>query len=204
MDYWMDLWRQGQSPWHSTDPNPYLVKFMSTLNPNDKDQWFVCHSSHLQFFLPLCGKAGDIRWLYEKGHRVWGIECSPKAIEEFFQENQIPLSIERVNENCTKYMSLDERIQVFVCDFFRFDPKWIGSLTVDRVFDRGSLVAVGVQDRVQYAAKMREILFQAASPAFKYLLSTYEYDPREFDGPPRTVWREEIHHLFGGIDRQPT
>lgn len=66
-----------------------------------KDGFFP---SSLQFFLPLCGKAGDIIWLYNKGHRVMGIEGSAKAINEFFTENQIPFSIVNISASCDKYL----------------------------------------------------------------------------------------------------
>lgn len=41
MDYWNEKWNQGQSPWHSSEPNPYLVQFMPILCSDKTDQWYV-------------------------------------------------------------------------------------------------------------------------------------------------------------------
>lgn len=128
-----------------------------------------------------------------------GIEGSAKAINEFFTENQIPFSIVNISASCDKYLSLDEKIQIFCCDFFQFDVQWMGDVVVDRVFDRGSLVAVESEDRPRYSTKMKDILFRSPARKFQYLLSSYEYDPKEFAGPPRTVWRDEIRQLFADL-----
>src|SRR3546814_12861307 len=38
-------------------------------------------------FVPLCGKSLDMAWLAARGHRVLGVELSPLAVGQFFDEN---------------------------------------------------------------------------------------------------------------------
>ena len=41
-------------------------------------------------FVPLCGKSLDLAWLCEQGMSVVGIDLSPLAVQNFFEENHIP------------------------------------------------------------------------------------------------------------------
>ena len=45
--------------------------------------------SKIRIFLPLCGRAGDLMWLYEAGHTVLGVEGVPFVVEQFFRENKL-------------------------------------------------------------------------------------------------------------------
>ena len=46
-------------------------------------------SKSVRFFLPLCGKAGDLVHLYNEGHTVTGVEGVPFVVEQFFRENKL-------------------------------------------------------------------------------------------------------------------
>ena len=46
-------------------------------------------SKSVRFFLPLCGKAGDLLYLYNEGHTVTGVEGVPYVVEQFFRENKL-------------------------------------------------------------------------------------------------------------------
>ena len=48
------------------------------------------------FYLPLCGKAGDLLWLYNKGHNILGVEGVEAIVKEFFVENKIEYSVKAV------------------------------------------------------------------------------------------------------------
>ncbi|CAN7989162.1 unnamed protein product, partial [Ixodes hexagonus] len=43
-----------------------------------------------QVFVPLCGKALELKWFYEKGHRVVGVEVVEDPVRAFFDENTLP------------------------------------------------------------------------------------------------------------------
>ncbi|KAG0421614.1 hypothetical protein HPB47_002512 [Ixodes persulcatus] len=42
-----------------------------------------------QVFIPLCGKANEIKWFYDNGHRVAGLEYVEKTVRLFFEENKL-------------------------------------------------------------------------------------------------------------------
>ena len=63
---------------------------------------------------------------------------------------------------------------------------------IDRVFDRGSYVAIEREDREKYVKLMLTLM----SPKFKYLLAAVQYDPTKFDGPPRHADREELTNFY--------
>ena len=63
---------------------------------------------------------------------------------------------------------------------------------IDRVFDRGSYVAIEREDRAKYVMLMLSLL----APKFRYLLAAVQYDPTRFEGPPRHVDREEVTKYF--------
>ena len=63
---------------------------------------------------------------------------------------------------------------------------------IDRVFDRGSFVAIERKDRKRYATLMLSLL----SSKFRYLLAAVEYDPFKFAGPPRSVNKHEVTEYF--------
>ena len=58
----------------------YFVQYLDQLVTGD---------AKIRIFLPLCGKAGDLNWLYHAGHTVLGVEGVPFVVEQFFRENKI-------------------------------------------------------------------------------------------------------------------
>ena len=68
------------------------------------EKYFIDHfefiydyfSSSLWFYLPLCGKAGDLLWLYNKGHNILGVEGVEAVVKEFLVENKIEYSVKAV------------------------------------------------------------------------------------------------------------
>lgn len=65
-------------------------------------------SKDLTFFLPLCGKAGDLVWLHAKGAKVIGVEIVEKAIIELYEENDIQYRVEEINGVPTYTVSKNE------------------------------------------------------------------------------------------------
>ena len=39
----------------------------------------------------------EMKYFYDKGHRIIGVEFSPKAVEEFFDENKLTYTSESVD-----------------------------------------------------------------------------------------------------------
>ncbi|CAG2201483.1 TPMT [Mytilus edulis] len=50
----------------------------------------------IKIFIPHCGKAVEIKWLWDKGHEVVGVNCGEKALKECFEDNKIGYSIVKI------------------------------------------------------------------------------------------------------------
>jgi len=182
VQYWQARWATGQSQWNSEKPHQYLVKHLDLLTAGSKNA---------RFFLPLCGKAGDLKYLYDEGHTVTGVEGVPFVVEQFFRENNLDYDKVSLPEiRGWKYNTKDNRLCIYACDFFSVTPEMIGK--VDAVYDRGALEAINVNDRQGYVKLMQSLL----GKNFRYVLNAYEYDDSEFQGPPRNLPRDEVFNLF--------
>jgi len=188
VQYWQARWATGQSQWNSEKPHQYLVKHLDVLTGGSKS---------VRFFLPLCGKAGDLLYLYNEGHTVTGVEGVPYVVEQFFRENKLDYEKAWVPKvRGWKYNTKDNRLCIYACDFFSVTPEMIGE--VDAVYDRGALEAVNVGDRQGYVKLMGRLV----GKSFRYVLNAYEYDDSEFQGPPRNLPRDEVFNLFADIEAE--
>ncbi len=68
IDEWLhDFWNKGSIPWHHNTPNHNLLEHYDML----------CNGrSEMRVFVPLCGKAEDMYWLYTRGHTVVGVDIT--------------------------------------------------------------------------------------------------------------------------------
>lgn len=195
LSYWQKRWENGDAPWHSDKPLVYFEMFLDQLV---RDQREGDEERTLTFFLPLCGKAGDIPWLLEKGHNVVGVEGVESVVKALFEENKIEYGAEAMPGGVgTKFKSADGRLLVFACDFFDFGRSALDAegVALDIVLDRGSLVAVPDEDRKRYADLMATLTAQPEHP-FRCLLCSYEYDQTKYQGHPRAVWEREVRELY--------
>src|SRR5690606_28019996 len=78
-EFWLERWRQGKTGFHQTRVTPLLAKYWPGLGL----------STDCRVLVPLCGKTIDMVWLAEQGHQVLGVDLSPLAIEQFFDEHQL-------------------------------------------------------------------------------------------------------------------
>jgi thiopurine S-methyltransferase len=47
----------------------------------------------VKIFFPMCGDVADMSWMADMGHTIVGVEISPVAIEQFFNENEIEYDV---------------------------------------------------------------------------------------------------------------
>lgn len=182
VQYWQARWATGQSQWHSDQPHKYLVKYLDILTKGE---------TGVRFFIPLCGKAGDLMHLYKAGHTVTGVEGVPFVVEQFFRENKLDFEKTSLPEiKGWRFKTKDGRLCIFACDYFNLTPDLVGS--VDAVYDRGALGAINLQDRQAYVKLMQKLL----GKEFRYVLNADEYDDSMFQGPPRNLPRDEVFNLF--------
>lgn len=176
LSYWNERWNDDNIGWHKTDVNPALAENIAALKNG---------RSTIKVFVPLCGKSVDMKWLYNNGHTIIGVEGCSKAIETFFTENN--LKYERQNN---LYSTSDERLKIYNMNLYDCDVKILGEM--DAIWDRGSFVAINYTDRHKYVAFMRNL----CNKETRYLLDTLVYDTTVYGGPPVCATRDDIQKLF--------
>jgi len=179
IDFWQQRWDLDQTAFHLPTVNPYLVSFLKDFNTQPSSQ----------IFIPLCGKSLDITWLASQQYAVLGVECSNKAIKDFFHEQALKPRKQKI----TKFDSYHaNNIQILQGDFFDLNESLLNAVTL--VYDRASLIALPVDMRKQYVALLNQILPDLAD----ILLITLEYDQNIMNGPPFSVSTSEVKQLFQG------
>lgn len=178
-DFWHAMWASGAVGFHQSDINGFLRMHWPDLALQGDETVLV----------PLCGKSLDMLWLRQQGHAVLGVELSPKALDEFVLENQLPAkSLEHSVFGGYQLPSM----RLLCGDFFRLSAQECSS--VRAVYDRAAIVALPDAMRRQYAAHLGTIL----APGTRMLMVTMEYDSSLLAGPPFSVPEAEIRGLFDG------
>lgn len=175
--FWHERWKQNEIGFHQADYNSHLQEFWPTLGLTPGSRVFV----------PLCGKSRDLLWLRARGHAVLGVEVSPIAVRDFFEENRLT---PRVSRRDFFEVWESDGLTILCGDFFSLTPDWLRD--VQAVFDRASLIALPPEMRARYAAHMTHIL-----PANTVmLLVTMEYPRNGMQGPPFCVEENEVRALY--------
>ncbi|KAG0445340.1 hypothetical protein HPB47_016462 [Ixodes persulcatus] len=165
---WITLWKSGHTPWQLDGVYPLLEKNQDVILAGKQDA---------QVYLPMCGKAPDLKWFYSKGHRVVGVEFLEPAAQAFFVDNSLPFEeAECPVLKCKIFQTLDKRLRIFVCNVFDFNKSCTG--TMDIVWDRGALSSIDVELRDRYVTVMKSLL----SPNFSYALWTIVFDDSTYEG----------------------
>ena len=176
-EFWHKKWRNDQIGFHLQKPHPYLLKYWNQLGLEGSGRVFI----------PLCGKSNDMVWLRAQGHELLGIEFSPLAIDSFCKQVGGDFIADQVGV-LNRYTG--QGYSLLVGDYFALDRNIVGA--VSGVYDRGSLIALSEEMRVDYVALQRELLPSGA----QLLLITLEYDQSEMTGPPFSVDAYEVNSLY--------
>jgi len=180
---WSNRWREGRAGWHLDGVHKMLEKYFL--------QRVVEGRTDLRIFVPLCGKARDLKWMFDQGHRIIGVEFDETTVKELFDESGIEIAKIEQKGGLQLFASHDDRFKVYQGDFFLYKQEFESEL-MDGIWDRGSLVAVNIADREKYAS----IIASTMSPSCRYLLDTLEYDESEYTGVPHSVPDAEITRLY--------
>lgn len=178
---WIQLHADKKTAWHADKVHAKLIELRDTL--------FFKPSPRV--FVPLCGRTLDMKWFYDQGCTVVGVDLAAQALKEFFEEHRVPYSVHAAGDDSV-YCSDDGRMKLFACSLYDF-PETSNEKNFDVIWDRGSLVAINKNERKQYVALMTSLV----STDFRYLLETYEYDQTKYGGTPRTFSDDELKELFG-------
>lgn len=185
IDFWLERWHNDEIGFHKDQINPYLAYFYGEKGPP------VEQRKNLKVFVPLCGKSKDMLWLSQNGYSVFAVECSERAVKDFFEENALNYRHAEKGQHAL-YMSSDQDavIEIFQGDFFALQQKDLSAVT--DVYDRASLIALPLDMRKLYAEKMAEL----QKPGMRTLLVTLTYDQSEMKGPPFSVSEQNVRELY--------
>ncbi len=176
--HWLDRWRDNRIGFHESTVNRYLETYLPGFGL----------PAGAVVFVPLCGKAHDLRYIAERGLEVIGIELSPLAIEAFFAENE--LDYQRIeSDRFAIYRSLG--ITLLEGDFFDLRNDDLGACAL--IYDRAALIALDAAQRPAYYDHMLSIIPAVSN----MLLITLEYDAAEMQGPPYGVTEDELRRHYG-------
>ena len=176
-EFWLQRWREGRTGFHRDTVMPLLARHWSSLALPEQSRVFV----------PLAGKSQDLLWLAAQGHRVLGVELSPLAVGQFFDEQRVQPAI---HESAAGRHFVAGPIELICGDVFDLDAATLSGCS--GVYDRAALIALPVDMRRRYAAHRSGVL-----PArSRMLLITVDYAQAEMEGPPFSVGAEEVAALY--------
>ena len=181
--FWHRKWADNQIGFHQAQPSPYLQRHWPALGLAEGSRVLV----------PLCGKSLDLAWLAAQGHRVLGIELSPRAVEAFFTEHGLDAQVSRQGA-FEVWRSGD--VQVWCGDFFALRAEDIADCA--GLYDRAAMIALPPVMRERYLA----LLSRALPVGAKGLLVTLDYDQKLLAGPPFSVGDDEVRQGLAGWSLQ--
>jgi len=177
MNQWESRWKEGRIGFHLTEVNSYLIRHCNQ----------ILNKTSEKILVPLCGKTLDICWLSKRTKKVVGVELVRKAVENFFEENNINYRVHQVQKfNLFK----NDNVEIYQGDFFDLTVPNIGQFFA--IYDRASIVSMDFLSRERYVEHLMSFLFEGG----KILLITLDYDQNQMIGPPYSVSAQEIEKLF--------
>lgn len=176
-EFWDEAWRDQRIGFHQSATNNQLSNHFPLIYQNSRPK---------NTLVPLCGKSLDLLWLAKNCEQVTGIEFSKRAIEDFFNENQLTIE-ETGHINEMPYFRSDN-ITIIQGDFLKFETQ----NRFDFIFDRAAIVALDPTTRAQYCQKITDLSSEVA----RILMITFEYDQTKIKGPPFCVSEEKIHNFY--------
>jgi thiopurine S-methyltransferase len=177
-DFWHQRWREGRTGFHQAAPTPLLLRHWPAL----------ALAPGSRVFVPLAGKSLDLLWLAGQGHRVLGVELSPLAVAQFFDEHGLT---PQVHDSRYGVHHVAGAIELICGDVFALDAAALADCAA--VYDRAALIALPPDLRRRY---VRELHAQLPAGC-RGLLVTLEYPPHEKQGPPFAVPEAEVRELYG-------
>ena len=196
VSFWKTAWDNKATGWHLSKLNPALQQF--------GEDFFGTDTQSILF--PLCGKTLDMTILAEK-YKVAGIEGVELALQEYAQENDSKLTpVPTSDISCyQKYTVTLEKscnevkpvVDLYLGDFFEFKPE-DSTVQFDRVFDRGSLVAIKPNMRQPYVKIIDSLLKRGG----KWMIASMEYDQNVYPGPPHSIGEKDCQDVMDYLRKE--
>ena len=175
--FWLDRWREGRTFFHQNKVMPLLQKYWPGLDLPAGSRVLV----------PLCGKSLDMAWLAAQGHRVLGVELSPLAVAQFFEEHGLEA---RIHHSPAGEHHVSGDIEIICGDIFALDASVLASCT--GVYDRAALIALPSAMRATYV----QHVYEGLASGYRGLMISLDYPQEQMPGPPFSVPDEEVQALF--------
>lgn len=176
--FWHSRWHEGRIGFHQDRPTPLMLKHWPSLGIEAGQRVFV----------PLCGKSLDMAWFASQGLDVLGVEISPVAVRQFFDEHGLDPEVD-ASPYGRHYRA--NGIEIICGDAFALDEAALAGCAA--VFDRAALIALPAPLRARYAGE----LYNRLPRGCRGLLVTLEYPQHEKEGPPFSVDEPEVRERFG-------
>ena len=180
---WQDYW-DGETPlWQLDNPNPDLVKYFPDFLKDGKT------AQGRRVFIPLCGRNLDVKWFYDQGFTVVGVDFVEKPIRKFFGEHSIPVNVQELESGYKVFTSSDKRLSLIVGDLFGVDENLVGG-KFDYFYVRASLDG---ESRPIYVG----ILHHFLKPGAVGLMESVEYDTKWNSSHPYPLYAKDLSDLYG-------
>ena len=176
-NFWIERWQQNRIGFHQEEINTHLQNYWDKLSL----------APGATIFVPLCGKSRDMLWLLAQGYTVVGVEISPKAVQDFFTENQLEPTVIMQG----KFQRWQAGELTLLCGNY-FDLIPYDLLQCNGVYDRAALIALPPDMRQKYIHHFEQIIPANST----ILLITLEYEQTAMQGPPFSVTEEEVNLLY--------
>jgi len=150
------------------------------------------NAKEFRALIPMCGRTADLKWIYDSGYSVCGVDASEKALLSFLHGHGIEyLSAPSISDEFSLYKTHDDRLMLFSGDFFLFNNN-ISGCQFHLIWDRGVFVNLPVQFREKYINLLRSLL----APTGRILLTTFMYDTSKWQGPPYPIKCDDVRNYF--------
>lgn len=176
-DFWLQRWQENNIGFHLDEVNPLLIQHFRSLRVTPPARIFV----------PLCGKSVDMIWLRAQGYDVVAVEISPRAVADFFREQQLTATCLHI-DGLTLWQV--DGLQIWCADFFALEAGQLGH--VDATYDRAALIAMPPDMRPTYVRHLLDVTRTAPQ-----MLITLDYPQIQMAGPPFAVDGSEVARLYG-------
>ena len=186
--FWQQKWDEGKIGFHQEEVNKRLVTFWP-----DVITAATAHSGNEKscIFVPLCGKSLDMLWLHQQGHAVLGIELSQKAVQAFFDDNQLACEKDEI-DGFQRFTGSGKAngLTLLAGDFFKLTPPMVAHCNT--LYDRAATIAMPPDMRGDYTGHLAMLM----RPGSRGLLVTISYDQSQMDGPPFSVTDGNVRELL--------
>lgn len=171
--FWQQRWALNELGFQLDAAHPLLCAQLAAMPQAEK------------IFVPLCGKSPDMHALASR-YQVIGAELAEIACRDFFTEAGMTATTTSSGEHQIWQSGV---YQLWQGDFFTLPAGAVAGTAL--IYDRAALIALPPQMRLQYAAKLQQLI-----PKAHMLLITLEYPEGEKQGPPFAVFANELPSLF--------